>query len=106
MTEPTEHQCRDMARQLREDSKGRKVWRVQDPETKAYCLQFDRSETGDPEGDAREWLRHHREQFPGSQYAGFEVAEVVVLSDKDRLMQRAADLLSRVRVAPSIAALF
>jgi len=73
---------------LRDAACGRTEWRVQDPVTRAYCIAFDGWHGG--ERAARQWLADEIRKYPKSQFAGYEVAEIVVFDDRDKLMQQAA----------------
>jgi hypothetical protein len=73
---------------LLEAARGRTEWRVQDPVTRAYCIAFDGWHGG--ERAARQWLADEIRKYPKSQFAGYEVAEIVVFDDRDKLMQQAA----------------
>ena len=73
---------------LRDAACGRTEWRVQDPVTRDYCIAFDGWHGG--ERAARQWLADEVRKYPQGQFAGYEVAEVVVFDDRDKLMQQAA----------------
>ena len=74
-------------------SAGYDEWRVQDPKDGSYCIAYSWPETLSPEREARAWLASHKKRFPDSQYAGFVVACVRVVPQKDRLLTEAAKAL-------------
>jgi hypothetical protein len=77
-------------------SAGFDEWRVQDPKDGSYCIAYSWPETMSPEREARAWLADHRARFPNSQHAGYEVACVRVVPEKDRLLSDAADEIERL----------
>ena len=87
----------DLIELLRRASRGQEEWRVADPQTGAYCINFTRSDCFNPEQRARDWLEDHQRRFPGSPHAGYEVRCVLVQDDADLLMTEAADEIERLR---------
>lgn len=77
-------------------SAGYDEWRVQDPKYGSYCIAYSWPETLSPEREARAWLASHKARFPDSQYAGFVVACVRVVPQKDRLLTEAAEALEQL----------
>lgn len=78
---------------LKEAAEGRDEWRVQDPETGAYCMAFSRHDGKSfaPEREARAWLADHQKRFPHSTHARYVVACVKVQTYEQRLMDEAAE---------------
>ena len=74
-------------------SKGYDDWRVQNPVDRSVCMSFAWAEVINPERAAREWLADHKRRFPDSRFAGYEVACVRVVPNKDRLMAAAVAAL-------------
>jgi hypothetical protein len=74
---------------LRESSSGRDVWRVQDKDDKAYCIEFESWQ----QGEAFMWWRDHKDR---PFHANHELARVRVHTQADRLMQEAADKIKRL----------
>lgn len=77
-------------------SAGYDEWRVQDPKDGSYCIAYSWPETLSPEREARAWLASHKARFPDSQYAGFVVACVRVVPQKDRMLTEAAEALEQL----------
>jgi hypothetical protein len=77
-------------------SAGYDEWRVQDPKDGSYCIAYSWPDTMSPEREARAWLADHKARFPDSQYAGYVVACVRVVPQKDRLLADAAEALARL----------
>ena len=75
-----------IVKQARERSTGEVVWRVQDRDTKAYCIEFKEWE----QQEAQKWFKDHMET---GRYTNFELASVRVFSQQERLMIAAADML-------------
>ncbi len=74
-------------------SAGYDEWRVQDPSDGSYCIAYSWPETMSPEREARAWLAYQQAQYPDSQHAGYVVACVRVVPEKDQLLVLAADAL-------------
>lgn len=91
---------RDLVEAMRGAASGEVEWRVQQPLDRSYCIAFRRKAWLDPERAAREWLAEHAKRYPSSPYASYEVAEVVVLDWRDKLMLEAADVLLELANAP------
>lgn len=89
-----------IAAKLRELATGTVEWRVQHPVEKSYCISFDSRGSINPEREAREWLADHKARHPGSQFAGYEVAEVRWFSRLERAALEAADVLDPPGVTP------
>lgn len=87
----------DIVERLRETCTGREVWRVADPETGAYCLAFDYTNSIRPESDARRWLAHHVAKFPDSRHANKVVIKAIERADAEQLAHEAADEIERLR---------
>lgn len=83
----------DLAARLRSLATGRVEWRVQDPVSRCYCISFDRSDTIWPERAAREWLENCQRRWPDHDHAKYEVAEVRVFTELERVAVEAADAL-------------
>lgn len=77
---------RSLLTRLREFSCGKDVWRVQDKDTKAYCIEFEAREG--PE--AEQWWHDHKQR---DFHKNHELALVRVYSFDDRMMREAADAL-------------
>ena len=75
-----------IAKQLRQLSIGKDVWRIQDRDTKAIVVTF----LEDQKPIAEVWLEAQQE---GGQYMNCEVARAVVYQHPTRLMIAAADML-------------
>lgn len=90
---------KSLSERLRERAIGRHEWRVQDPNTGAYCIAYSRNDgySIDPEREARAWLADHQQQFPRSSKAGYVVACVNVQTCDQQLMEEAADLLESLQ---------
>jgi hypothetical protein len=82
-----------IATKLRELVTGTVEWRVQHPVEKSYCISFNHRGSINPEREAREWLADHKARHPGSQFACYEVAEVLWFSRLERAALEAADAL-------------
>lgn len=82
-----------IAANLRKLATGRVEWRVQDPVSRCYCISFDRSNSINPEREAREWLADHRRRHPGALHTDYEVAEVRSFTELERAALEAADAL-------------
>lgn len=89
---------------LRDAASGTIEWRVQNPETRAYCISFTEWEGG--ERNARQWLDEEIRARPESIFAKHEVARVVALDHRDRLMLEAADRLDEQETAVAQAVAF
>lgn len=77
--------------QLRGAAKGRYVWRVQDKNTYAYCIEFT-----DFEGpEAAQWWEENRKRFP-DYHANNELARVHFKTASEWLMLKAADMLEEL----------
>ena len=85
----------DITERLRSSASGTIEWRVQNPETRAYCISF--TEWNGGERSARQWLDEEIRARPESIFAKHEVARVAALDHRDRLMLEAADELDRLR---------
>ncbi len=85
--------AKTIAAAIREYATGTVEWRVQHPVEKSYCISFNHRDSLNPEREAREWLAEHKAQHPGSQFAGYEVAEVRWFSRLESAALEAADLL-------------
>lgn len=77
-------------------SAGFDEWRVQDPADGSYCLAYSWPESRYPEREARAWLADQQKRFRGGRYAGYVVACVRVVPQKDRLLAEAADEIQRL----------
>lgn len=77
-------------------SAGYDEWRVQDPKDGSYCIAYSWPDTMNPEREARAWLADHKARHPDSQYAGYVVACVRVVPQKDRLLAEAAHALAQL----------
>lgn len=75
---------------------GEEVWRVADPKTGAYCMEYSWANSSHPELDAGEWLAKHVHDYPQSHHANKVVVKHVVV---DPLHADAADELDRLRAA-------
>ena len=87
----------DLIQRLRAASAGRTEWRVMNPDRSAMVIWFSREGPDavlDPERQAREWLESHQRDFP-QRFAGYVVEKAVAQSERDKLMQEAADELER-----------
>ena len=93
--------AKTIAAAIREYATGTVEWRVQHPVEKSYCISFNHRDSLNPERKAREWLAEHKAQHPGSQFAGYEVAEVRWFSRLESAALEAADLLDPAGVAPA-----
>jgi hypothetical protein len=90
--EPTEQvPVEAIVSQLRERSRGRYFWRVQNKDTRAYCIEF--TEREQPEAFA--WWEENRRKYPGY-HRDNELVKVLWFSPTDKLMQKAADMLERM----------
>lgn len=85
----------DITERLRSSASGTIEWRVQNPETRAYCISF--TEWNGGERSARQWLDEEIRARPESIFAKHEVARVAALDHRDRLMLEAADEIDRLR---------
>lgn len=85
----------DITERLRSGASGTIEWRVQNPETRAYCISF--TEWNGGERSARQWLDEEILARPESIFAKYEVARVVALNHRDRLVLEAADEIDRLR---------
>jgi hypothetical protein len=84
---------------LRSLCEGDVEWHVANPETRAYCIAFDREHL------AAEWLRDHRERFPNGRFADYQVQRAVVQSELQRATIAAlASLQARLEAAERDAA--
>lgn len=88
-----------LVERLRNESRGYDQWRVQDPQSGAYCIAFSWPETMLPERAAREWLADHKARFPGGLHSNYVVECVRVLPYRDRLLLEAADEIERAWAA-------
>ena len=77
-------------------SAGFDEWRVQDPKDGSYCMAYSWPDSHYPEREARAWLADQQARFPGSLFAGYVVACVRVVPQKDRLLAEAADEIQRL----------
>ena len=89
----------DIVERLRNAGSGNQVWRVADPKTGAYCMEFDYINFGNPDHAAREWLSDHISKFPNSPHANKVVSKALFQTPNDRLMREAADEIERLRDA-------
>jgi hypothetical protein len=71
---------------LRTQGSGKDFWRVQDKDDKSFCIQFESWE----QIEAMEWWNAHKDR---EFHKNHELARVRVQSNRDRLMQEAADML-------------
>lgn len=71
---------------LRESSSGRDVWRVQDKDDRAYCIEFESWQ----QGEAFTWWNDHKDR---PFHDNHELVRVRVYTQADRLMQEAANML-------------
>lgn len=71
-------------------------YRVANPATKAYCMQFDYSDSPNPERDACDWLADYRRRHPNGRYAKFEVMRVVLRSELQQLAGELVDEYDRL----------
>jgi hypothetical protein len=71
---------------LRERSTGKDKWRVRDKDTGAYCIQFEAWE----QIEAMEWWNAHKDR---EFHQNHELKRERILSEEDRLMNQAADML-------------
>ncbi len=85
----------DITERLRSSASGTIEWRVQNPETRAYCISF--TEWNGGERSARQWLDEEIRARPETIFAKHEVARVAALDHRDRLMLEAADEIDRLR---------
>jgi hypothetical protein len=93
----TPEQLPPLPERLRSASGGYDEWRVQDPKDGSYCIAYSWPDSHFPEREARGWLADHKRRFHDSQYAGYEVACVRVVPQKDRLLIEAADEITALR---------
>lgn len=93
-----------ISQRLRDAASGTIEWRVQDPETRAYCISF--TEWNGGERSARQWLDEEIRACPESIFAKYEVARVVALDRRDRLLLEAADRLDEQETAVGQAVAF
>lgn len=94
---PVERPVVPLVERLRSVCSGYDEWRVQSPEDGSYCMAYSWPETMSPEREAREWLADHKRRFADSQFAGYVVACVRVVPQKDLLLLEAADALDQAR---------
>lgn len=83
----------ELVTKMRALAVGRVEWRVQCPVDRCYCMTFSRSDSSNPEREAREWLATHQQRFPASRHAKYEVAEVRVFDELEELALKAADAI-------------
>jgi hypothetical protein len=83
----------ELAARLRRAAAGRAEWRVQDPVSKEYVLAYAEADAG--EARANDALRKHRALYPDRPVDEYEVARVVVLDERDKLMLDAANALDQ-----------
>lgn len=78
-------------------STGTTEWRVADQVTGAYCAAYAQGDYADPEREAREWLRKHRQDFPRGDFVHFQVQRAQVQSEVQQLVAEAAAEIQRLR---------
>lgn len=88
----------DAAARLRALAQGRWEWRVADPVTGAYCMEFMDHE----ERRARAWLSDHQARFPNGPHAGKVVQRVLVTTPLEDAALAAADALDDAAAAARI----
>jgi hypothetical protein len=87
----TDKQEMDIVERLR---LGEEVWRVANPDTGAYCMEFSWENSLNPERDAKEWLSNHLREWPNSMHAGKGVIKKIITAS---LHTEAADEIERLR---------
>lgn len=93
--------AREHAARLEKLATGTTEWRVANPVTGTFCIAFDYSLTVNPQREAHEWLADHRRRFPNSEFAGYEVSEVVRYSELEKAALSACDFLNSLAVPTS-----
>ncbi|HET7866473.1 MAG TPA: hypothetical protein VFL86_18900 [Burkholderiaceae bacterium] len=78
-------------------STGTTEWRVADPVTGAYCVAYAQGDFADPEREAREWLRRHRQDCPRGDFVHYQVKRAQVQSEVQQLAAEAALEIQRLR---------
>ncbi len=78
-------------------SAGTTEWRVADPVTGAYCVAYAQGDFADPEREAREWLRRHRQDCPRGDFVHYQVKHAQVQSEVQQLVAEAAVEIQRLR---------
>lgn len=78
-------------KRLKDISKGKHVWRVQNKTSKAYCIEFEDYE----EHDAKQWWKSQSSAYPET-HKESELARVHVLSRADKLIRSAVVMLKRL----------
>jgi hypothetical protein len=96
-TQPAETAATSLPQRLLAASAGTTEWRVVDPVTGAYCVAFAQGDFADPEREAREWLRRHRQDFPRGDFVHFQVQRTQVQSEVPQLAAEAAAEIQRLR---------
>lgn len=86
MSEQNEASVESVVMRLRTQGSGKDFWRVQDKDDKSFCIQFESWE----QIEAMEWWNAHKDR---EFHKNHELARVRVQSNRDRLMQEAADML-------------
>lgn len=84
---------------IRRECTGSVVWRVADPDG-AYCIEFDRHSSVNPERDCRDWFADQQRRFPEwVEENGYQVVEARWLSTPEQLACHAADEIARLSAA-------
>ncbi|MEJ8837625.1 hypothetical protein [Ramlibacter sp. AN1133] len=84
----------EIAARVRRLARGTEVWRVADPVTGAYCLEFTRKDCLTPESEAKEWLEDHQKRFPNAVHAHFVVQHSRVFTELEMAALDAAEALA------------
>lgn len=91
----------DLAAAIQAECTGSRVWRVADPEG-AYCIEFDRHNSINPERDCRDWFAEQKRKFPGwAEENQYQVIEARWFSAAEQLARLAADEITRLSAALS-----
>jgi hypothetical protein len=95
--QPAETAATSLPQRLLAASAGTTEWRVADPVTGAYCVAYAQGDFADPEREAREWLRRHRQDCPCGDFVHFQVQRAQVQSEVQHLAAEAAVEIQRLR---------
>ena len=90
----------DLIARLEATSQGRDEWRVQNPDTKTFCMVFTWPDVTDPEMEARDWLAGVKFRYPNHEFCNYVVAKVRTYSPQDELIREAIEALKAEKPAP------
>jgi len=83
----------DIVKRLRDASRGRHIWRIQDKNTQALCVEF----FGWEQHQAEQVWNENRDNHPEF-HANNELVRVHLLMPSERLMIEAADCIEKLTV--------